>query len=89
MSSHDASQDQYNHAIRHIEIATGVVTTLAGSGSPGFDNGAGNSAMFSGPAGVAIDPRGEFALVTVRRPPPYTPAWRHPADGSTPALHTA
>ena len=69
--------------------ATEVVTTLAGSGSHGFDNGAGGSATFNYPSGVAIDPRGEFALVAVHRPPPYTPAWRHPADGSTPALHTA
>ena len=68
---------------------TEVVTTLAGSASAGFDNGAGGSATFNGPAGVAIDLSGDFALVAVRRPPPYTPAWRHPADGSTPALHTA
>ena len=89
MSSHDASQDKSNDRIRRVVIATGVVTTLAGSGSAGFDNGAGDSATFWSPAGVAIDPSGEFALVTVRRPPPYTPASRHPADGSTPALHTA
>ena len=67
---------------------TSVVTTLAGSGW-GFGDGAGDSAKFSVPAGVAIDPSGDFALVAVRRPPLYTPAWRHPADGSTPALHTA
>ena len=68
---------------------TEVVTTLAGSGSRGFDNGAGGNATFYNSAGVAIDPSGAFALVAVRRPPPYTPASRHPADGSTPALHTA
>ena len=68
---------------------TEVVTTLAGSGSAGFDNGAGDSAKFDQPYGVAIDPSGDFALVAVRRPPLYTPASRHPADGSTPALHTA
>jgi hypothetical protein len=46
--------------------------------------------MFYVPYGVAIDPSGTFALVSVRRPQPCTPAWRHPADGtSTPALHTA
>ena len=61
----------------------------SGSGSNGFVDGAGGNATFDYPYGVAIDPSGDFALVVVRRPPPYTPAWRHPADGSTPALHTA
>ena len=90
MSSHDASQDGYNHRIRRVEIATGETTTLAGSGSAGFGDGASGSAMFNEPYDVAIDPSGTFALVSVRRPPPCTPAWRHPADGtSTPALHTA
>ena len=90
MSSHDASQDAWNHRIRRVEIATGETTTLAGSGSAGFGDGASGSAMFNEPYDVAIDPSGTFALVSVRRPPPCTPAWRHPADGtSTPALHTA
>lgn len=32
-----------------------VVTTLAGSGSPGFVNGTGTAASFSSPGGVAVD----------------------------------
>ena len=90
MSSHDASQDTYNNLIRRVDIATGVTTTLAGSGSEcselfcgsaGFLDGASGSARFNYPRGVAIDPSGTFALVAVRRPPP-TPTSRHPADNT-------
>ena len=68
--SHDASQDQNNHRIRRIDIATGATTTLAGAGY-GFLDGAGGSAQFWVPRGIAIDPSGTFALVAVRRPPPH------------------
>ena len=68
--SHDASQDEWNHRIRRVNISTGATTTLAGSGSAGSLNGAGASAQFNHPWGVAIDPSGTFALVAVRRPPP-------------------
>ena len=72
-----------------LDVITGAVTTLAGS-SQGFGDGDDGNARFNHPVGVAIDPNGTFALVSVRRPPPCTPAWRHPADGtSTPALRTA
>ena len=72
MSSHDASQDYYNHRIRRVDIATGATTTLAGSGTRGFLDGAGGSAQFNFPWGIAIDPSGTFALVGVR-PPLYHP----------------
>ena len=68
MSSHDASQDAGNHRIRRVGIATGATTTLAGSGSAGFGNGAGAIAQFYHPRGVAIDPSGGYALVAVRVP---------------------
>ena len=76
MSSHDASQD-YGNRIRRVEIATGETTTLAGSGSAGFGDGAGGSAMFYVPYGVAIDPSGTFALVAVRAWPAPPHAARH------------
>ena len=83
------SQDLGNHRIRRVDLATGATTTLAGSGSAGFLDGASGSARFKYPRHVAIDPSGAFALVGVRRPPPYTPASRQcPANG-TPASHTA
>ena len=78
VSFNDASQDGHNNRIRRVEIATGATTTLAGSGSAGFSNGAGGSARFNYPSGVAIDPSGTFALVAVRASPAPPPS-RHPA----------
>jgi sugar lactone lactonase YvrE len=46
--------DTYNNVIRKI-TPSGDVSTLAGSGSSGNDNGVGTSASFSSPMGVAVD----------------------------------
>ena len=45
--------DTDNHRIRLVTQA-GVVTTLAGSGSPAFADGTGGTASFNGPRGVAV-----------------------------------
>lgn len=47
--------DTLNHKIRKIEIATGVVTTLAGSGLLGDANGTGMAASFNEPKGITIN----------------------------------
>jgi hypothetical protein len=47
--------DYSNNKIRKIVIATGVVTTLAGSGEYGAADGAGATATFSGPVGITTD----------------------------------
>lgn len=45
--------DYFNHTIRRVEIATGQVTTLAGShGTPGSTDGAGAAALFNQPYGI-------------------------------------
>lgn len=54
--------DTDNHTIRAIALATGEVSTLAGSpGSPGADDGIGPGARFSSPSAVALG--AGFALV--------------------------
>ncbi|SVC94521.1 uncharacterized protein METZ01_LOCUS347375 [marine metagenome] len=45
-----------NHKIRKIVISSGVVTTIAGSGSQGsLDRNTGTSATFRGPWGITTD----------------------------------
>jgi sugar lactone lactonase YvrE len=47
--------DQNNNKIRQIVIATGVITTLAGSGVQGAADGTGTAATFNGPQGITTD----------------------------------
>lgn len=49
--------DRMNHAIRKITPAA-VVTTLAGTGTPGDVDGNGSIARFNEPLGIAVDPSG-------------------------------
>ncbi len=54
--------DYGNHAIRKISPA-GAVSTLAGTPTPGFADGAGGSARFNGPTGIAVDSTGNVYVV--------------------------
>ena len=47
--------DGWNNTIRKIVISTGVVTTLAGTGSAGSANGTGTSASFRAPRAITTD----------------------------------
>jgi sugar lactone lactonase YvrE len=52
--------DKGNNLIRKIVLATGEVTTLAGSGVPGCVNGTDTSATFNAPSGIATDGKGNL-----------------------------
>jgi sugar lactone lactonase YvrE len=49
--------DRGNHKIRMINKTTGIITTIAGSGSPGFsgDNGLATQAMLNSPSKITFD----------------------------------
>jgi DNA-binding beta-propeller fold protein YncE len=51
-----------SHRVRHIVIATGVVTTLAGNGA-GSADGVGTLATFNGPRSIALSPDETYALI--------------------------
>lgn len=51
--------DTYNHKIRKI-TATGLVSTFAGSGAQGSDDGIGSIASFNTPSSLAIDALGNL-----------------------------
>ncbi|WP_400190935.1 IPT/TIG domain-containing protein [Hymenobacter sp. B81] len=57
--------DRINNRIRRVSAATGVVTTVAGTGSVGFsgDGGPATSAQLNFPTGVAVDGSGNLFIV--------------------------
>jgi uncharacterized protein (TIGR03437 family) len=56
--------DDYNHAIRMVSAATGIITTIAGNGSPGFagDGGPASQAQLFYPAGICFDSAGNLYI---------------------------
>ncbi len=56
--------DQSNCRIRKINASTGVITTVAGDGTPGFsgDGLAATNAELNGPAGVVVDSAGNLYI---------------------------
>ncbi|MDQ1558869.1 MAG: hypothetical protein QOD32_1929 [Pyrinomonadaceae bacterium] len=54
--------DTSNHRIRKV-TPEGLVTTVAGDGTPGARDGAAHAAQFNAPVGVAVDARGERVYV--------------------------
>jgi DNA-binding beta-propeller fold protein YncE len=51
--------DTYNDSIRKIDKA-GNVTTIAGTGAPGYQDGEAHAAMFDTPSGIAVDKQGNI-----------------------------
>lgn len=60
--------DTHNHRVRRVDAATGVITTVAGTGQPGFagDAGAAPAARLSLPHGLALDAQGNLFVVDSR-----------------------
>ena len=54
--------DSENHRIRKVTVSTGIITTIAGTGSTTYsgDNGAATSAALYSPMGVALDASGRI-----------------------------
>ncbi|WP_143822349.1 NHL domain-containing protein [Mucilaginibacter pedocola] len=56
--------DYNNNKVRKI-TKTGLVSTLAGNGTAGFNNGTGGEATFKYPYGIAVDPQGNVYVSDV------------------------
>ena len=56
--------DTGNHAIRKVSVATGFITTYAGTGTAGFlgDGGAATSARLSSPQAVSLNAAGDLYI---------------------------
>ena len=56
--------DYSNNRVRKVDAATGIITTVAGSGTAGFfgDGGAATSAQLNGPNGVSVDSAGNLYI---------------------------
>jgi N-acetylneuraminic acid mutarotase len=56
--------DVLNNVVRKVDAATGVITTVAGNGTPGFsgDGGLATMAELSGPFGIALDAAGDLFI---------------------------
>ena len=52
--------DSGNHRIRKVTVSTGIISTIAGTGTGSYsgDNGAASSATLYLPGGVALDAAG-------------------------------
>lgn len=57
--------DNNNHRVRRVDLSTGVITTVAGTGSKGFsgDGGPATAARLSEPRNIAFDAQGRLYIV--------------------------
>ena len=60
--------DMMNHAVRKVVLATGVITTIAGTGKPGYsgDHGPATAAQLNQPHSLQFDPAGDLYLCDIR-----------------------
>jgi|LauGreSBDMM110SN_4_FD.fasta_scaffold27138_2 hypothetical protein len=54
--------DHYNHRIHKVTLSTGIISTIAGTGTSSFsgDGGPATAAELSSPGAVALDASGIF-----------------------------
>ncbi len=59
--------DLYNHRIRKVTVSTGIITTIAGTGSTSYsgDNGQATSAALLYPYGVHVDTTGDQLYIYI------------------------
>lgn len=59
--------DMVNHAVRKIEIKTGILTTIAGTGQPGYsgDGGPAVKAQFKQPHSIQFGPEGDLYICDI------------------------
>ena len=57
-----------NHAVRRVDLATGVITTVAGTGQPGYsgDGGPGTMAQLREPKDCFLDGRGGLLIADIQ-----------------------
>jgi DNA-binding beta-propeller fold protein YncE len=56
-----------NHVVRKVEAKTGIISTFAGTGMPGFsgDGGAATQAQLRQPHSIAVDPSGKLLICDI------------------------
>jgi len=56
-----------NHVVRRVDAKTRIITTVAGTGKPGFsgDGGPANKAQLSQPHSIALDPQGRLLICDI------------------------
>lgn len=52
--------DCYANVIRKVTLSTGIISTIAGTGTAGFLDGPASKALFSGPAEIRVDASGNL-----------------------------
>ena len=59
--------DWYNQRIRKVTVSTGIITTVAGTGSTTYsgDNGPATSATLYYPSGVSLDASGNYLFIVI------------------------
>jgi streptogramin lyase len=59
--------DMTNHAVRKVDMKTGVISTFAGTGKPGYagDGGPASAAQFKQPHSIQFDPAGDLYICDI------------------------